>query len=83
MPRRDPLPHFDPKPYRNELVSIIRAIEALPDEEHPIGVRQFDRILREHPRDGVGFFSRSQLLAGFRQFALTTCYPSGRSDRFC
>lgn len=69
MPRRDPLPRFDPKPYRSELVSIIRAIEALPDEGHPIGVRQFDRILREHPRDGTGFFSRSQLLAGFRQFA--------------
>jgi len=69
MPRRDPLARFDPEPYRSELVSIIRAIEALPDEEQPIGVAQFDRILREHPRDGSGFFSRSQLLAGFRQFA--------------
>jgi elongator complex protein 3 len=69
MPRRDPPPHFDPEPYRNELVSIIHAIEALPDEREPIKIQQFDRILRLHPRDGVGFFSRSQLLEGFRRFA--------------
>ena len=42
MPRRDPLPRFDPEPHRAELVSIIRAIEELPDEGEPIGVAQFD-----------------------------------------
>ena len=40
MPRRDPPAHFDPEPYRNELVSIIHAIEALPDEGEPITIQQ-------------------------------------------
>jgi elongator complex protein 3 len=54
---------FDPVPYRQELCALIREIEA------STGAPELDRILRRHPRDGRGFFSRSQLIAGFRAFA--------------
>ena len=69
MPRREPLAPFDPQRYRSDLVAIIRAIEALPDDGTPLGVAELDPILRRHPRDGTGFFSRSQLIAGFRALA--------------
>ena len=55
---------FDPAPYRAALVPIIREIEALPKVDEAA----LDRILRRHPRDGRGFFSRGQLIAGFRHF---------------
>lgn len=60
---------FDPTPHRPMLVSIVRAIEALPDEGGVVAPALLDRILRDHPRDGRGFFSRSQIIAGFRAFA--------------
>lgn len=69
MSRTDPFARFDPQPYRSELVGIIRAIESLPDDGEPIAAPQLDAILKQYPRDGKGFFSRSQLLAGFRSFA--------------
>jgi elongator complex protein 3 len=71
MSRTNFLARFDPEPYRSELIAIIRAIEALPDEDEraPLAAGELDRILKRHPRDGRGFFSRSQLLEGFRRFA--------------
>lgn len=60
---------FDPTPHRAKLVSIVRAIEALPDPHGVLEPASIDRILRDHPRDGRGFFSRSEIIAGFRAFA--------------
>jgi len=56
---------FDPRPHREELLSIIREIEAEPK----LDAAALDRILRRHPRSGRGFFSRSQLIAGYRHLA--------------
>ena len=63
--RRGERENFDPAPYRSTLVSIIREIEAL-DRIEPAAL---ERVLRRHPRDGRGLFSRAQLIAGFRHFA--------------
>jgi len=60
---------FDSARHRDALVAIVRAIEALPDEGGAVAPEQLDRILRAHPRDGRGFFSRSQLIAGYRALA--------------
>ncbi|NQY92334.1 MAG: radical SAM protein [Deltaproteobacteria bacterium] len=78
MSRTDPFGHFDPQPYRSELVSIIHAIEALPNDG-PLEASAIDRILKAHPRDGAGFFSRSQLLAGFRSFAPSEGFRLGEA----
>jgi len=56
---------FDPGPHRAALLSIIREIEALPQ----LDAAGLDRILRRYPRDGRGFFSRSEIIAGYRQLA--------------
>jgi elongator complex protein 3 len=65
---------FDPTPYREVLCAVIREIEAAAADVHghdqdnlPRPV--LDRILRRYPRDGRGFFSRSELIAGYRAFA--------------
>lgn len=61
---------FEPARYREQLVGIIRDIERERIEgERPLGPGALDRILRRYPRDGEGFFSRAQLIAGFRHFA--------------
>ncbi|MCG8591120.1 MAG: tRNA uridine(34) 5-carboxymethylaminomethyl modification radical SAM/GNAT enzyme Elp3 [Proteobacteria bacterium] len=61
--RAGPRP-FDPARYETELVAILRELDAL-DE---VDAAALDRVLRRHPRDGRGFFSRTQLLAGHRAF---------------
>lgn len=60
---------FDPRRHRDALLAIVHAIEALPDDGGVVTPADFDRILRAHPRDGRGFFSRSQIIAGFRALA--------------
>jgi elongator complex protein 3 len=61
---------FDPAPYREVLCAVIREIEAAVDERGAALPRAvLDGILRRHPRDGRGFFSRSELIAGYRAFA--------------
>ncbi|MEY4579897.1 MAG: hypothetical protein RL701_4600 [Pseudomonadota bacterium] len=75
--RTFPLParltlEFDPEPYRAVLCAIIREIEALgraPVRQKPLTREQLQSILRRYPRDGRGFFARSELIAGFRAFA--------------
>lgn len=61
--------HFDPARHREAIVAIVRAIAALPHEGGVLPPAALDRILRAHPRDGRGFFSRSQIIAGFRALA--------------
>ncbi|MDP6981392.1 MAG: tRNA uridine(34) 5-carboxymethylaminomethyl modification radical SAM/GNAT enzyme Elp3 [Myxococcota bacterium] len=73
---------FDPVPHREPLVAIIREIEALAglrggdatgatsaEASRAADERAFDAILRRHPRDGRGFFSRAEIIAGYRAFA--------------
>jgi len=83
--RTRPSLQFDPEPHREALCAIIRAIEALvvvphdsghdsdrPHSPHapaPLSQLQLNAILRRFPRDGSGFFSRAQLIAGYRAFA--------------
>jgi len=55
---------FDPTPYESELVGIVEGILAATD----LDARALDRILKQHPKDGVGLFSRSEIIAGFRHF---------------
>jgi elongator complex protein 3 len=71
MPSRGPVQDFDPEPHRPQLTAAIRAIqaEALDNPARPLGKPAMDAILRRHPRDGTGFFSRSELIAGYRAFA--------------
>jgi len=56
---------FDPDPHERELVGIVEAILAA-DE---LDARALDRIVKNHPKNGTGLFSRSEVIAGFRRFA--------------
>ena len=55
---------FDPAPYREPLLAILREIDAL----EAVDERALDAVLRRHPRDGKGFFSRAEIIAGYRAF---------------
>jgi len=67
---RGPDRSFDPRPLRAALLPLIRAVEALPDDwPDPLPAEVMEPLLRRHPRPGGGFFSRSQLIAGFHAFA--------------
>ena len=72
--REEPVPHvsprwisqaFDPARHERELVAIVEEIAGSPG----LGTRELDRILRRHPKEGRGLFSRSEIIAGFRHFA--------------
>jgi len=69
-------PDFDPESYRDDLVAIIREIESLPE----VDGAALAGVLRRHPRDGRGFFSRAQLIAGFRHFATQEGFESREED---
>ncbi len=67
---RAPDRDFDPRPLRESLLPLLQAIDGLPDEgADPLPAERLEPLLRAHPRPGGGFFSRSQLIAGFRAFA--------------
>jgi len=65
---RRPRKEFDPTPHRRELVAIIDEIVAQSD----LDSRAINQILKKYPRGGTGFFSRSEIIAGFRRFGSTT-----------
>ncbi len=67
---------FDPRDHERELVAILEDV-ARADE---LDDRALDRILKRHPRDGRGLFSRSQLLAGFRRFAPGRDWPMDEGE---
>ena len=62
---------FDPEPYAREFEAIIDEITASPE----VDSKRLDRILKRHPKDGVGLFSRAELIAGFRHFAPKRALP--------
>lgn len=59
---------FDPRAHREQLMPLLREIAAacrrLPPG--PIEQRALHRILRRYPREGRGFFARSELIAAVR-----------------
>jgi elongator complex protein 3 len=67
---RGPDRSFDPESVRSTLLPLLRAIEAIPDATpDPLSAADLEPLLRLHPRPGGGFFSRSQLIAGFAAFS--------------
>ncbi|MCH8133201.1 MAG: hypothetical protein IIA30_11680, partial [Myxococcales bacterium] len=54
--------NFDPRAHARELASVIDEIAALPD----LDPRSLDRIVKRHPRQGCGLFSKSEIIAGYR-----------------
>ncbi len=53
---------FEPERHAAELEAIIGAIERAPRFE----ARDLEDLLRRHPKDGRGFFSKSELIRGYR-----------------
>lgn len=67
MEEQSPLPagRYEPldlASYRGELLAIIEAVRAAPRCDSTV----LRHILRRHPRDGSGFFSKGHLLAAYR-----------------
>jgi elongator complex protein 3 len=56
---------FDPAMHEDALKGALTALVAL-DRFDSASLQQ---VLRRHPRDGKGFFSKSELIRGFRRFA--------------
>ncbi len=56
--------HFDPAPHREALLAIIDAVMAAPS----LDAKGLDRIVKRHPREGRGLFSKTEIIAGFRAF---------------
>ncbi|RMH21267.1 MAG: tRNA uridine(34) 5-carboxymethylaminomethyl modification radical SAM/GNAT enzyme Elp3 [Acidobacteria bacterium] len=54
---------FEPRRHERQLVAIIDAIRAA---DGPLDDRALGRILRRHPKDGCGAFSKSEIIRGFR-----------------
>ncbi len=57
--------HFRPERYEQELTSIIEALGAL----ETIDADALMGVLKKHPKDGCGIFSKSEIIQGVRQFA--------------
>ncbi len=53
---------FDPRRHRAELVPLLAALAEAPT----LAGSRRDRLLARHPKEGKGFFSKSELLAGLR-----------------
>ena len=53
---------FDPLAHAEPLAALVDAVAAEPQLDE----RRLDAILRRHPKDGRGFFSKSELIAGYR-----------------
>jgi elongator complex protein 3 len=81
---RGPDRSFDPLPLREVLLPLLRGIEAIPDAvPDPLPPEILEPLLRTHAKPGGGFFSRSQLIAGFRAFSSdeTFRFDEGRFRR--
>lgn len=58
---------FDPAVHETELARIITAI----DREPELDDAAWARLLRRYPKDGRGFFSKSEIISGFRHLKRT------------
>jgi len=61
--------------YRTDLLAIIEAVRAAPSFD----ARVLRHILRRHPRDGSGFFSKGQLVAAYRALVEADDLPFERA----
>jgi elongator complex protein 3 len=62
---------FAVEDYRDDLLAILRKIIAAPELDR----KQLTTILKQHPRDGVGLFSRNELIKGYRSLADSHALP--------
>jgi len=53
---------FDPEPYKEEILQIIRQTESIQDWNK----NSLYKILKKYPKDKKGIYSRDQLLAGYK-----------------
>ncbi len=53
---------FTPETYEEQLLALIAEIEDLPTFDQA----GYQSVLRRHPKDGSGFFSKSEIIQGFR-----------------
>jgi elongator complex protein 3 len=59
---RDSSFQFDPEVYEDQLLAVITEIEELESFDQA----SYESVLRRHPKDGSGFFSKSEIIQGFR-----------------
>ncbi|NJL93276.1 MAG: tRNA uridine(34) 5-carboxymethylaminomethyl modification radical SAM/GNAT enzyme Elp3 [Anaerolineae bacterium] len=62
---------FDAAPHREPLLAILRQVQAQPD----LPRAELERLIRRHPRQGSGLFSRNQLIQGYRQLSAEGALP--------
>ncbi len=55
---------FEPEDYRSELIAILTELARLDEFD----AADLQRVLRGHPKDGRGLFSKSELVRGLRRF---------------
>jgi elongator complex protein 3 len=55
---------FSPELHQETLISLIDALDALEGWDKV----RYEQILRRYPKEGRGFFSKAQILSGFRHF---------------
>ena len=61
---------FDPGAHEQLLADLIEEIDRL----EPLERRAYEGILRRHPNPGGGFFSKAEILAGFRHLNRTRAW---------
>jgi len=59
---QDPGFQFAPETYEAPLIALISEIEGLGSFDQA----SYESVLRRHPKDGSGFFSKSEIIQGFR-----------------
>lgn len=69
---------FDVERYAAELLAIIEEVRAAPQFDG----RVLRRALRQHPRDGRGFFSKSQLVIGYQALCQAGLLPFERATLY-
>jgi elongator complex protein 3 len=57
---------FDPVLFKPQLLPLLTAIET---HQGRLSQDQLNQWLRQHPKDGSGYFSKSELIAAYRRFA--------------
>lgn len=55
---------YRPQDYQQELEVIFEKVGKIPDEKW--SYKKFHKILRQHPKDGIGMLSRNHLVEGYR-----------------
>lgn len=64
-----PSSDFNPQKYHQQLFAILVKVEKVPDQKW--SYKKLHKLLRESPKDGVGMFSRNQLVEGYKYLIKT------------